>query len=116
MDDDFNTADALGVLFSFAREINSIDGDSVPVRDLVAARDLLLELGGLLGVLGEKTPGAKDHDQETTDALLGLLLKIRERARKNRDWALADLIRDELQQIGFVIEDTSQGPRWKMST
>lgn len=105
MDDDLNTADGLAALFGLAREINSsINGESS--KELCQkALDLYMELAGVLGLLYVE----KDN---SVDAEIEALIEKRTQARKNRDWATADAIRDELKARHVVLEDTPQGVKW----
>ncbi|MEM5767241.1 MAG: cysteine--tRNA ligase, partial [Bacillota bacterium] len=117
MDDDFNTAQAIAVLFDLTRDINTFIGNSRPVPEpefkylMTRAEDIFMELGGILGLFAKK----EDHDAnlELVENLMQLVINIRQQARQNKDWTTADLIRDRLQQMGIIIEDTPQGPRWK---
>jgi cysteinyl-tRNA synthetase len=106
MDDDFNTARALGHLFDLARAVNrSLDeGGGAEARE--GARRLYL-LGGILGLFW-KAPGAPTWPAEVIS-----LADRREVARKARDWKQADSLRDELLALGVVVEDGPQGPRLK---
>ena len=105
MDDDLNTADGLAALFGLAREINSsINGESS--KELCQkALDLYMELAGVLGLLYVE----KDN---SVDAEIEALIEKRTQARKNRDWATAVAIRDELKARHVVLEDTPQGVKW----
>ncbi|GKX68796.1 cysteine--tRNA ligase [Inconstantimicrobium mannanitabidum] len=106
MDDDFNTADAITVLFDLVKDINSnITGESSKAV-INGALSLLRELGGPLGILQKSTQG--DLDQE-----IEKLIEERQKARKEKNWALADKIRDELKARNIVLEDTPEGIRWK---
>ena len=64
-------------------------------------------------MLGCLLPQEETKDDGLADALMDLILTIRQQARKNKDWATADAIRDKLKELGIVIEDTAQGARWK---
>ena len=105
MDDDLNTADGLAALFGLAREINSsVNGGSS--KELCRkALDLYMELANVLGLLYVE----KDN---SLDAEIEALIEKRTQARKNRDWATADAIRDELKARHVVLEDTPQGVKW----
>lgn len=105
MDDDLNTADGLAALFGLAREINSsVNGDSS--KELCQkALDLYMEIANVLGLLYVE----KDN---SLDAEIEALIEKRTQARKNRDWATADAIRDELKARHVVLEDTPQGVKW----
>ncbi|WMJ80318.1 cysteine--tRNA ligase [Clostridium sp. MB40-C1] len=106
MDDDFNTADAIAVMFDLIRDINSnINADSS--KELVDyALNLIRELGSPLGVLQNSTICDLNEEIEK-------LVELRQQARKEKDWSLADKIRDDLKEKGIVLEDTPQGVRWK---
>ena len=106
MDDDFNTADAIAVIFDMVRDINTnIDADSS--KELIKhSLDLIRELGGPLGIL-------QNSVKENLDEEIEKLIEQRQQARKEKNWALADKIRDELKDRGIVLEDTPQGVRWK---
>jgi len=102
MDDDLNTAGAIGVLFELVRDINSRlrDGVCQPYKD--AALKLLDELTGVLGIL-------RKEDEEGVDAELQELIDKRQAARAAKDWATADAIRDQLAAMGITIKDTKDG-------
>ena len=107
MDDDFNTADAVSVIFELAREINTaVSPASDPTGALAAAcRDVFLELCGVLGIPFGAT---EDLDQEIEEKIAA-----RQAARKAKNWAEADRIRDELKAAGIILEDTPQGVKWR---
>lgn len=132
MDDDFNAPAALGALFTFVSEVNSVVADkTLSVTDaqaVVAARDVIVELLAVLGVDMEAATGADEacaYPLEVVDLAAELagyggsdameaveaLLESRALARKEKNWALADSVRDGLVGLGFVIEDTPQGAR-----
>ncbi len=102
MDDDLNTADAIAALFDLARTINSnVSADSSP--ELIAkSAELLRELGTVLGIF------TKTQEDTLSDEAKALIEK-RKQARADKDWALADSIRDELKEMGIELEDTRQG-------
>ncbi|MBL3572294.1 MAG: cysteine--tRNA ligase [Synergistaceae bacterium] len=109
MDDDFNTAGALGSLFEAVRAVNGhIKGKNVPSREgLEAARRFLDEADAIMGII--ETPSADDPDRERIEALIA----ERNEARKVKDFARADAIRNSLAAEGIVLEDGNQGTRWK---
>jgi cysteinyl-tRNA synthetase len=109
MDDDFNTAGALGSLFEAVRAVNGhIKEHKAPSREgLEAARRFLDEVNAIMGIV--ETPSADDPDRERIEALIA----ERNEARKVKDFARADAIRDSLAADGIVLEDGNQGTRWK---
>ena len=105
MEDDLNTADAVSALFDLVRDINGSVAGS-PSRFLVeGCLQRLMELVDVLGLLYQE----KDND---LDSEIEALIEKRTQARKNRDWATADAIRDELKARHVVLEDTPQGVKW----
>lgn len=122
MEDDFNTASAIAALFELARSINTFEGQMVEMTDgerrqslqaLREARDVFEQLGGdVLGLVDKKT--SVSGSDELLDELIGLLINVRQRAREQKDWATADLIRDELARLGVKLEDSPLGTRWKL--
>ncbi len=105
MDDDFNTARALSVLFDLVREINRADTGGL---DTAAAKKMLRELAGVLG-LALKEP-EKAHD---IAPFIELLLTIRQELREAKQYGLADSIRMRLTEVGIALEDTPRGTVWK---
>lgn len=106
MDDDFNTADGISVIFDLIKDINnnvSIDSSSELCE---GALNLIRELGSPLGIL-QKT------EEKSLEVEIQELIDKRQEARKNRDFALADKIRDDLKARNIILEDTPQGVRWK---
>ncbi|WP_145520260.1 cysteine--tRNA ligase [Yersinia mollaretii] len=114
MDDDFNTPEAYSVLFDIAREVNRLK-----TEDITAANGLAAELRKLAHVLGllEQDPelflqsGAQTDNDEV--AKIEALIKQRNDARSSKDWALADSARDQLNELGIVLEDGPQGTTWR---
>ena len=106
MDDDFNTADGISVIFDLIRDINTnITVDSS--KSLVEyALNLIRDLGSSLGILQRTTKGSLEDEIEA-------LIQQRQQARKDKNWALSDKIRDDLKARGIILEDTPQGVRWK---
>jgi cysteinyl-tRNA synthetase len=125
MDDDFNTAEAIGVLFEFTRDINSLlnpqaeggtgEARLAPTHQTLAAIDVLYrELGEtILGLIpDELTWKAGD---ELLEGLVHLLIELRQEARAARDWARADAIRQRLGELGVALEDRTEGTTWRLS-
>ncbi|OVZ86586.1 cysteine--tRNA ligase [Yersinia intermedia] len=114
MDDDFNTPEAYSALFDIAREVNRLK-----TEDITAANGLAAELRKLAHVLGllEQDPelflqsGAQTNDDEV--AKIEALIKQRNDARSSKDWVLADSARDQLNELGIVLEDGPQGTIWR---
>lgn len=107
MDDDFNTANAISVLFELAREINTyLQSDQVTKPGLEAYKGLILELTGVLGLVLQDEEALLDEEIEA-------LIAERTKARKERNFARADEIRDLLKAKGIILEDTPQGVRWR---
>ena len=106
MDDDLNTADALGVLFEMVRACNTFVTDPHGKEAVETARKQLIELTGVLGLLTQK------KEEEFPEEAL-TLLEQRQAARAAKDWARSDAIRDTLKAMGYAVEDTKQGPKLK---
>ena len=108
MDDDFNTADAVSVIFELVREINAaVNPNAKPTKALAeACRTLYLELSDVLGI-----PFIQRKDELTEEQQA--LFEARKEARKAKNWAESDRIRDELKAQGIIVEDTPQGMKWK---
>ena len=118
MDDDFNTAAAVGVLFEVVKAINSglKEHPSLPVAFFDAAEAELAKIDGILGVIGpEELPKEMEGAGEEAlgDAEVERLIEERCAARKAKDFARSDEIRAMLAERGVVLEDTPQGTRWK---
>lgn len=109
MDDDFNTAGALGVLFELARKGNIYLQEGHPYNRglLEQLVEFYSQTNDLLEILELRQPGSLDEE-------LRRMIERREEARERKEWAEADRIRDELQGRGVILEDTPHGTRWKM--
>lgn len=114
MDDDFNTANAITVLFDAAREANQYVRRDAMVRGSVQAfLDLFAELAEeVLGLTLAPQAEASGEDDSFV-AEVERLIAERQEARKRKDWATADAIRDRLNQMGVIVEDTPHGVRWR---
>lgn len=108
MDDDLNTADAISALFDLAKDINThlTAANAVSKQMVQFALDLFQEMADVLGLLYEKKNQSLDEEIEE-------LIRLRTKARAEKDWATADRIRDELKARNIVLEDTPQGIKWK---
>ena len=109
MDDDLNTAEALAAVFEFVREANtSMDGGSFPATAVAASLDLLTRFDAVFDVLKPTVAAGALGDAE-----IEALIAERIQAKKARDFARADRIRNELLEKGVILEDTKDGARWK---
>jgi len=106
MDDDLNTADAIGVLFEFARAANTFVSEPRGKAAIEAGKALFTELTGVLGLLTHEKA-----EEFPAEALA--LLEERQAVRKAKNFARADEIRDALKNTGFTVEDTANGPKLK---
>ncbi len=107
MEDDLNTADAIGVIFELVRDLNTNVNEGIQSKALVEyAISSFDELTDVLGLLyNREKKGSLDGDIEA-------LIEQRNAARKAKNWAEADRIRDELKAQGIILEDTAQGVKW----
>ena len=106
MNDDLNTADAISAVFELVRDINTnVVAAKANKADCEAAAKMFDELTGILGLV-------YDRKKEDLDSEIEALIAQRTQARKDRNWAEADRIRDELKAKGIVLEDTAQGVKW----
>lgn len=107
MEDDLNTGEALGAVFELVRDINTNVNDGIQSKALVEyAIAVFDELMNVLGLLYNRKSGSSLDDE------IEALIAQRNEARKNKNWAEADRIRDELKAQGIVLEDTPQGVKW----
>ena len=135
MDDDFNTPQAIAVIFDFVNKNNKyLEENPNPNKSLCKhSLEILTKLGNILTLFQSKIDidtGVKSEDLsvglkkilkkhgktidgKNIEKLMDLLLQIREKARKSKDWNTSDSIRDDLKKIGFEIQDTSDGPVWR---
>lgn len=109
MDDDFNTAGALAVLFELVRAINIARDAGVAGAMFEAAQTNLRELAGVLGLRLE-APASSGQD---IAPFVELLIELRAELRKAKQYALADTVRNRLTELGITLEDGAQGTRWK---
>ncbi|WP_092472441.1 cysteine--tRNA ligase [Desulfotruncus arcticus] len=124
MDDDFNTALAIGTWFDLARDINSslnkdtFAGEAEKNAALSKARELFNDFNRVLGVFrienGKIAIQSSGGESEgLVEGLVDLIIEIRQEARKKKDWPTADRIRDRLKDLNIILEDTPSGVRWK---
>ena len=107
MDDDFNTADGISAIFELIRDVNPlISGDSLASKQhLLFAKEIFDQLTGVLGLLYE----TKKEDEVPAEVMA--LVEQRAAARKAKDFALADSLRDQINAMGYLIEETRQGTK-----
>ncbi|OPX84831.1 MAG: Cysteine--tRNA ligase [Pelotomaculum sp. PtaB.Bin013] len=126
MDDDFNTALAISVIFDLTREVNTAIqrlGGTLSPSDrevLLKAKELFISFNDVIGIFKvDKNTGdiildnVPDDSAGLVEGLINLVIEVRQEARKKKDWASADRIRDGLKELGVILEDTPQGVRWK---
>jgi cysteinyl-tRNA synthetase len=108
MDDDLNIGPALAALFDFVRDVNKLMDDNVLSKEEAEeVYKLMVKFDKVLGVIGEvKKEEALPKGAEE-------LIRKREEARNAKDWKTADKIREELKQMGIIVEDTPEGVRWR---
>ncbi len=112
MEDDFNTPEAIGALFDLAREINRLKQDDADAAAGLSA--LLISLGSVLGVLQLPADEFLRQGSENIDTLyIEELIARRNTARAEKDWAMADQIRDELQVLNVILEDKDGVTSWR---
>lgn len=107
MDDDLNTADAIAAIFDIVYTANTEITSASGKEAIELALSLIRELGGVLGLFGKETKKSLDAEVEE-------LIKKREEARKVKNWAEADAIRDKLKEMNIVLKDTPDGVKWSV--
>ena len=105
MEDDLNTADALAAIFMLVRDINTVIANGAGKDTLEACADIFDQLTGVLGLVYNRKTEALDSEIEA-------LIEKRTEARKAKDFKTADAIRDQLKEMGIILEDTPQGVKW----
>ncbi|MBR4695511.1 MAG: cysteine--tRNA ligase, partial [Selenomonadaceae bacterium] len=116
MDDDFNTALAISQMFALSKEINiyyqevTVGGKVFDAENFRAASKAYEDMAGIIGIFEQEAAG---EDDALVDKLMELIIGIRQDARKEKNWAVADRIRDGLKEAGIVLEDSKSGVRWK---
>jgi len=105
MDDDFNTANGIAVIFELAKDMNIMIDSKISKETIGFAIDMFNELTGVLGIVNK----VKNVDSEIEE-----LIEKRQEARKNKDYKLADEIRDELDSRGIELMDTPEGVKWRI--
>jgi len=109
MDDDFNSAGALGYLFDLVRVINQARDAGVGQESISKAQDLLRERMGVFGLHLEKPK----EEAAQAAPFIDLLVQLRLELRQQKLWALADSVRNRLLELGVILEDTRDGTSWR---
>lgn len=112
MNQDFNTAQAIAACFDLCKQVRGALADGATQGDAAAAHTLLRELTG--DVLGFDWPAPLGSDSGKQDALIGLLADLRAEARKDKNFALSDAIRDRLAAMGVQLRDGAEGTTWSV--
>jgi cysteinyl-tRNA synthetase len=114
MDEDFNTPQALAALFDMSKEINRFldEHEQVSAKILERTYDDFSELGKALGLFQKER--TEQVGGKIADDLVQLLFDVREELRKKGEYGLSDEIRARMKELGLVIEDTDEGPKWKL--
>ena len=108
MDDDFGTPQAVAVLFDLVREINR---GSERGMDITAARGVLKELTDVIGFNLQE----RKRLPVAVEPFIEALIAVRNDLRNAKQWQLADMVRDRLNELGITVEDTAKGTNWKLS-
>ncbi|WP_435234135.1 cysteine--tRNA ligase [Psychromonas sp. PT13] len=112
MDDDFNTPEALAVLFDVAKEVNRLK--STDKSKAAALASLLVNIANVLGLLHQSPEKFLQGDESSSEvAQIEALIKQRNDARTNKDWTSADDARDQLAALNIILEDGPQGTTWR---
>ncbi len=112
MDDDFNTAGAIAVLFELTRAINTARTAGAAGPFFTAAQQTLREIGGVLG-LTLQAPAAEVTNDVAARPFIDLLVTVRDELRTAKQWSLSDKIRNDLKSLGISITDTPEGAKWQ---
>lgn len=116
MDDDFNTPQAVAVLFDLSREVNTILNAGTPctAASLQAIDRVYREFGGtVLGLIPDELSAGSSSNGALEAGLIQLLIDIRKEVRAQKLWGLSDAIRDGLKSVGITLEDKKDGTTWK---
>jgi cysteinyl-tRNA synthetase len=108
MDNDFNTAGAVAALFELVKAVNTARDNGATGEQLQTAQETFRELTGVLGLKLEDKKGSSEQE-----AQVNALIAERTEARKQKQWARSDQIRDQLKEMGVILEDSKDGTTWK---
>ncbi len=109
MDDDFNTSGGLSHVFELVRATNQARSEGATEADLAAAQAMLRELTGVMGLRLETVA----QGGQAADPFINLLIEIRAELRKQKMWALSDVVRNRLVELGVTLEDSKEGTSWR---
>jgi len=114
LNDDLNTPILIAQIFEAVKFINSVDNNlsTVSKEDLFSLRKVMNDL--VFNILGLKMKTSENNDNNKLDEVINLMLNMRQEAKQEKNWALADRIRDELTKRGFIIKDTKDGFEWEI--
>jgi len=124
MDDDFNTARGIGILFITVRDVNRIldETNNAISATVESACEDIVRMGGVLGILSEspetyfEKKRAKGLENKSIDpAVIDEMIRERNNARKSKDWKKADTIRAELEDMNIILEDKPEGTVWRVN-
>ncbi|MCI0499810.1 MAG: cysteine--tRNA ligase [Planctomycetales bacterium] len=114
MNDDLNTAVALSVIFEMLKLANQVVSGKTTQATLNAVNDQFIKLGGeVLGIVKDEYAIAGGGDEQLLEHLIGLMIEQRQTARKKKDFAASDRIRNKLTEFGIVLEDSPAGTTWR---
>ncbi|MDN5354496.1 MAG: cysteinyl-tRNA synthetase [Candidatus Cloacimonadota bacterium] len=111
MDDDFNTAKALSYLFELSKKVKK---QQFNLEERRRNAKMLVELGQVLGFFSNIETKLEQNLNETAEKLIELMIKYRLEAKKNKNWQLADKIRDDLKKLGIELHDQKEGTDWEI--
>ena len=123
MNDDFNTALAISYMFELAKDINSYYNDYISGKIqprgtdafiIMRVSEIFTDMAATIGIF-ENVEEETNFNSELTEKLMEIIISIRQDARTNKNWAVADKIRDDLKAAGIILEDTPQGVKWKQA-
>ncbi len=123
MNDDFNTALAISYMFELAKDINSYYNDYISGKIqprgtdafiIMRVSEIFTDMAATIGIF-ENVEDENNFNSELTEKLMEIIISIRQDARANKNWAVADKIRDALKTAGIILEDTPQGVKWKQA-
>ena len=113
MDDDFNSPILIAHLFDGVRIINSVNDNKLTLTDVDIQKLQNIFDVFVFEILGLKNQNSSDEKQEVTEGLVQMILDMRLEARRNKDWAASDLLRDKLKSLGVLVKDSKEGSTWE---